>query len=344
MIPKKAGGWAVLAASFILLVSAGPGSGAVDGKPKVVLQKPVYDFGAVMPGKKIIHDFILQNTGTAELIIGVVGLTEENMTLRGKSSIPPGQEGKISLTLDTSELKGMVDCKAVISTNDDEHPEIDLIMQGRVKSIIDILPYPVVFIATFKGEAKEMVLDIENNDDKPLLIERVEAPSQRFQATLKTIKEGEKYSLAVKSNPEGDLGKTQDLVKLYTNNEKFPELQIPVNLFIRDDVYLFPESVDLGKINLEKLKKNPQSVEFLSQTILVKRRPGKGKDFQISLETAIPFIAIKKTPENGSETYGLDVSLVPEKLKPGKISNYITVRTNDKEVPELKIPVVGEII
>ncbi|HZE22172.1 MAG TPA: hypothetical protein VE082_08970, partial [Desulfobaccales bacterium] len=66
--------------------------------------------------------------------------------------------------------------------------------------------------------------------------------------------------------------------------------------------------------------------------------------FQIKLSYAIPQIAVKQDPKSGSDTYRLDVSLVPEKLKPGKIDSYITVHTNDKEVPILKIPVKGEFI
>jgi hypothetical protein len=45
-----------------------------------------------------------------------------------------------------------------------------------------------------------------------------------------------------------------------------------------------------------------------------------------------------------SETYILEISLIPEKLVPGKFEGFIRVKTNDKQVPELKIPVVGEVI
>ena len=103
----------------------------------------------------------------------------------------------------------------------------------------------------------------------------------------------------------------------------------------------FPDQVDFGTIDLEKVKKNPQLLDFLIQTVLVKRREGKGKDFQIKLEHNIPFINIKKEPERGSETYRLDISLVPEKMIPGKVETFIRVLTNDKKVSELKIPVRG---
>ncbi|MGZ6292779.1 MAG: hypothetical protein ACXWMK_11395, partial [Syntrophales bacterium] len=61
------------------------------------------------------------------------------------------------------------------------------------------------------------------------------------------------------------------------------------------------------------------------------------------LEQALTFLNIKKDPESGSETYNIDVSLIPEKMTRGKIDSFIRVRTNDKVVPEIKIPVRGEI-
>ena len=76
---------------------------------------------------------------------------------------------------------------------------------------------------------------------------------------------------------------------------------------------------------------------------MVKRREGKSGDFQILLQHDIPFIQIKKEPESGSDTYRLDITPIMEKMKPGKIDAFIRVKTNDKEVPELKIPVVGEV-
>jgi hypothetical protein len=116
-----------------------------------------------------------------------------------------------------------------------------------------------------------------------------------------------------------------------------------VNIFIKRDVYTFPDEVNFGTIDLEKLNQNPQTINLLIQTVLVKRRERKGTDFQIKLEYNIPFISIKKEPESQSETYRLDVSLMPERMTRGKIDTLIRVLTNDKEVPEIRIPVVGEI-
>lgn len=94
---------------------------------------------------------------------------------------------------------------------------------------------------------------------------------------------------------------------------------------------------------LDELERTPQLIDFLTQTVLVKRREEKGKGFQIRVEYDLPFIKIVKTPESGSETYRLDVFLVKEKMTRGKINSTIRVFSNDKEIQKLMIPVVGEV-
>jgi hypothetical protein len=148
--------------------------------------------------------------------------------------------------------------------------------------------------------------------------------------------------------PEAGLGKTTEPLIIVTDHPQFPEIKIPVNIYVKGDVYSFPEAVDWGKLHLNKLvsrkKKNRNLEQSLMQSILVKRRPGKGTDFQITIQHGIPFIAIQKTPDRDSDTYRLDITPILEKMKPGKIDTFIKVKTNDKDVPELKISVVGEVL
>jgi len=50
---------------FVVLTSAHAG----EGKPVAVPQSDTYDFGEVLAGKDVIHDFIIKNTGDADLEI-----------------------------------------------------------------------------------------------------------------------------------------------------------------------------------------------------------------------------------------------------------------------------------
>lgn len=120
-----------------------------------------------------------------------------------------------------------------------------------------------------------------------------------------------------------------------------PRLAIPVHLFIRNEVYANPDRIDFGTISLAQLEKSPDLLPYLTQTILIKRR--QGEDFQIKVQSDLPFLQIVKTPDLGSTIYRLDISLVIEKLSRGKITGSIRILTNDRDFPELVIPVQGEV-
>lgn len=40
-----------------------------EGAPVFMSPEPVYEFSPVLEGSEVVHDFIVRNTGTAELVI-----------------------------------------------------------------------------------------------------------------------------------------------------------------------------------------------------------------------------------------------------------------------------------
>ncbi len=321
-----------------------PATNVYGNGPKAIFYEAIHDFGTVLQGNAIMHIFKLKNSGNEELKLKNPKITGKSTTVRFQNSLQPGQEMEITLKIDTNNLIGEVETGVIFSTNDPQNPEIELKMSGLIKPIIDVRPMADVFFSVYKGESSEKSVTIVNKYEKPLQITKIISNSNRFSYQLKTVKEGQEYQFFVKVDPKASLGRTMEKVTLFTNNDKMPKFDIGVNIFVKDDVYNFPDDINFGTIDLEKLKKNPQLLDLLIQTILVKRREVKGSDFQIKLEHNIPFIDIKKDPESNSETYRLDVFLVLDKMVKGKIDTYIRVITNDKEVSELKIPVKGEII
>lgn len=311
--------------------------------PEIVLSEEEHHFGNVMAGDIVRHTFKLKNTGDEELKIEDIKITGIFTKVILKRLIPPKQEINIILTMDTDKLSGEVEAGVILRTNDPVSPWVELKMRGLIIPVIDIQPMADMFFSVYEGQAKEDAVIIVNNTGQPLKITKIEYESQRFEARMEPIKEGKEYTLLVKVNPDAQPGRTMEKVTLFTDNNRVPQVVVGVNIFIKRDVYTFPDEVNFGTIDLEKLNQNPQTINLLIQTVLVKRREGKGTDFQIKLEYNIPFISIKKEPENQSETYRLDVSLMPERMTRGKIDTLIRVLTNDKEVPEIRIPVVGEI-
>ena len=68
----KKGGFTGLCCSFFLfclMVMASGAQNEVKGSPSVVFPDPGYEFDAVFEGIDVVHDFVVQNNGTATLDI-----------------------------------------------------------------------------------------------------------------------------------------------------------------------------------------------------------------------------------------------------------------------------------
>lgn len=344
-LSKKIAGGCLL--GFFLFFSIQSNLGA--SSPSLLIPATVHQFGDLARGEKVEHAFVLKNQGKEKISLKAVNFIGPLTTAKVKNEVLPGQEGKVILVLETYDLTGEVVAGAIIQTSDPARPSVEFKLTGRIKApAIEIRPMPAVFVAAFQGEPKEKKLTIQNNEEKLLDILGLETESKRFQAQLHKVKEGKEFEVVVRVTPEAGLGKTTEPLIIVTDHPQFPEIKIPVNIYVKGDVYSFPEAVDWGKLHLKKLvsskKKNRNLEQSLMQSILVKRRPGKGTDFQITIQHGIPFIAIQKTPDRDSDTYRLDITPILEKMKPGKIDTFIKVKTNDKDVPELKISVVGEVL
>ena len=67
-------------------------------------------------------------------------------------------------------------------------------------------------------------------------------------------------------------------------------------------------------------------------------------DFEISVNTDLQLIEL--SPEQGPEAdrYEITITLLPEKITPGKIQGNVFVKTNDAEFEQLKVGVTGFIL
>jgi hypothetical protein len=95
-----------------------------------------FDFGKIVKGKPVTHEFEFTNTGSAPLIIMGVkpscGCTTPEWT---KEPIPAGGSGFIKATYNTSAL-GAFNKTITVTSNADGNPVI-LTIKGEVKEILE---------------------------------------------------------------------------------------------------------------------------------------------------------------------------------------------------------------
>ncbi len=89
-----------------------------DGVPVISFEETEFNFGTVIQGEKVIHNFVFKNTGDGNLIISNVkascGCTIPKWT---KEPIKPGETGTIEMKFDSSNRDGKQTKTAKVYTN-----------------------------------------------------------------------------------------------------------------------------------------------------------------------------------------------------------------------------------
>ena len=325
---------------WILLVSCQAALGGTEDGFLVVPER-THTFGTAKQGEAITHIFVIQNTGLVPFKIARMELSDQGMTARMKPVIPPGGEGQITVRWDTGRVKGDVSGEVVLHPDDPAQPQVVLLLKGVVKPALEVLPSRALFLSVFKGESIEQTVTIINNEEQPLAITRLEPRGQHFLAYLRSVDPGRVYQLVVRVTPETPSGRYHEALHVYTGQPEHSLIKIAVNVLVKTELYVFPDTVDFGAASLADLARTPSIIESIRQTVLVKKRQG---DFEIkSVTSDLPFFLISQEPAGRSGTFRIDVSLDRDKLRPGKMQGSLRIRTDDTEFPELVVPVRVEL-
>ncbi len=332
----------VLLAAALL---AQPGSlhGAPPAMPRAEVAQSVHDFGSVTRGQKVSRAFTIKNAGAGELVLGSVEIAGAGIaTVRMRGRIAPGKAGDVIVTVDTRGLSGDVAAGVAFGTNDPELPRIALMLKGRVKPVVEVLPSSAVSRASVRNKPGKGSVAAVNNDNVPLRKAGAAREGDLIRVALDNAGGGAEDRVRVASSALALAGRREGRSTLATPNAPVPQPSVVVNLQARNRVYASPEEIDFGTIKLEDLARKPALAPLLTQRVVVRGRAGN--DFRIEIDGPAPFLKVLATPPGGSATHHLDVSLVPEGLAPGKLDATLRVRTNDAEFPVIAIPIRGEII
>lgn len=94
------------------------GSGDLNELPVFSFRETVHDFGTVIEGEKVTYSFKFENTGGMDLVISNVsascGCTATRYT---KDPVPPGEEGIVTVTLDTRNRRGFQNKSVTVAAN-----------------------------------------------------------------------------------------------------------------------------------------------------------------------------------------------------------------------------------
>jgi Protein of unknown function (DUF1573) len=317
-----------------------PAAKAEGPQPKIVTIEEGKNVGTVAKGEAVEYAFRVRNEGKADLVINDVKPSCGCTIGKFDKVIKPGEEGKITLTIDTKAFSGPISKTALVLTNDPAKPQFSLALSVYVKPYVEVMPWGFFRIQGLVGEelTSELILGSDEPNFKPV---KIEVPHSYLSTTLAPATEKERiegkgktqWKVTLKADKTSPAGIPAGEVKVTTGIAKQPELVIKVSGVINESVGVLPSQVTFGTFD-------PKDGGITREIDVVNRNP-KNIDFKVtSAESGVPGVVTEvKTSDNAKVK--VVVSIDPKVIKKGPFDNWITIRTNDTVKNEIKVPLRG---
>ncbi len=337
----------MLGAVSIALTGAvfGQSGGKSQAKPKLVIRTLEHNFGEIKKGSVAEHSFTFKNEGQADLEITRVapscGCTASEFT----KVVPPGRQGKVTLTFNSVGFNGAVTKSAEVYTNDPEHPQFTLMMSAVIASDetpqgTRVGPFLVGPTNQWSGRAPRGLsvnglITVTNTTQKPIKITKLDPNGAAFDAQLQTLEEGKRYSVSFTSSMALSLGSHTQTVKLTTDSQETPALELRLEVVVVSPITVSPASLVFENVPVS----NPEmEISLVSKFLWVRLARGAGLEIK-SVTSDLPFIKVKTEmgdPNGGSIALRVGFS---EKPPPGTHTGKLKIETNNADMKTLEVPI-----
>jgi hypothetical protein len=302
-----------------------------------------FHFGSVQQGAPISHSFVIRNRGTVPLRILSMDLTPGLRLAHMPAQIAPGGHVDLAVSIDTAGLSGKYDGQMNVRVNDATTSVLVFDLTGVVIPPVEFRPYAALFVVGQRGKggegSGEGSIEVVNHQERPLRITRLEYPADRFTARLGELEAGQRYRLSLTLNSNGAAGTRQDVILLHTDDGR--RLRVMANTRLRERVYTFPETVDLGEISKAAIDANPVVLQAATQTLMVYQLAGK--QFRARFSTDVPWLRISAEPGPDGDRWQATVTVHHAALTAGRMRGSIIIDTNDPEFSRITVPVIGAV-
>ena len=317
--------------------------------PRLTIVEPVKDFGVVPKGDKLDWAFVIKNTGNADLQIISARPGCGCTVAEWDKVIKPGETGKISAHVDTTNFSGPIAKGVTVESNDPSTPTSQLTIHAIVKPYVDAYPAGFVRYNMLQGDAETQSLVFYSEEEEPFQILNVEVPGDWVKANFKKIetdtdkvstvgRPGQaQYKLDITvGGPDAKIGPLADKIHIITNSKHQPEYWVSLSGVIRPSIRVEPQDINFGEITATDTA--------ATRVVILKSNDLKTPDrFQVTkAESSTPLVgaSVKATPNKGEYEVTLQIA---KDAKPGDISGQVKIFTSDKVNPIVTVPIKGTV-
>lgn len=316
--------------------------------PRLTLVEPLKDFGTVPKGEKIDWSFEIKNTGSADLEILAAKPTCGCTVADFDKVIKPGQTGKVSAHVDTTNFAGPISKAVTLETNDPSTPTAQVTISAVVKPYVEAYPAGFVRFNMLQGEVEKQSVTIYTEEEEPFEIVKVEAPQDWIKVEAKKLegadvvpavgrKGSNQYKLDITvGGPEAKIGPLAEKVHIVTNSKHQPEYWVSISGVVRPSFRVDPTGINFGEVTPADSAAT-RTISIRSNSL---KTPGA---FSVTkVESGVAGVTANVTPTDRAGEYSVTLQVAKD-AKPGPVDGNVTVYTNDTAKPTVVIPIKGTI-
>ena len=230
-------------------------------EPRIFCEEPTFDFGSRDSSEIVEHEFILKNTGTADLEIRRVqpacGCTTAELE---KKIIPPGEDAKIAAKLSLAGRIGELAKPIVVDSNDPTNPTLQLMMKGVAGTDFEITPSTMVLRKDSPQEPSTASVIVKSLKNEKFEILRANSEGGKLQVRWDKFPDEFSYQITANLADRLEPGQYADKITLETNHPTRKQLEISVIVVVPTPIAVAPSKIVLG----------PKSQAPVSRTIILK--------------------------------------------------------------------------
>ena len=314
--------------------------------PRLTLVDPLKDFGTVAKGEKLEWVFQVKNTGTADLEIIAAKPTCGCTVADFDKVIKPGETGKVSAHVDTTNFAGPINKGITLETNDPTAPSAQVTITAVVKPFVEAYPAGFIRFNMLQGDSEKQSVTLYSDETEPFQITKVESPQEWIKVDVKKNegldvipnvgREGQnQYKLDITvGGPDAKVGPLAEKVHVLTNSKHQPEYWISVTGVVRPSIRVEPTALNFGEV--------AASDAAATRIIMLRSNDLKAPEtFQVTkAESNVPGVSVAINPTANKGEYEVTVQ-VDKAAKAGALDGTVTINTNDKVHPVITVPVKG---
>jgi len=239
--------------------------------PAIAVPNAVHDFGRVTRGKLIEHEFLVRNTGNADLTILRVstscGCTSASAL---PTVIESGKEGRVRVKFDTKGRSGEQRKTVTIHSDDPTTPDMVCVIKGQVVVEVDIEPTLLQFGTVNAGTAVRKTFTVTRFENTPLTISELKSTLEHVQARIVSVsREQNSAEVEVTITDDAPLGKINSSVFIVTGHAMDYSQRVRITADVVGDIDVTPRSLQMflrkgannpGVLRLRKTGNTPLAI------------------------------------------------------------------------------------